>query len=812
MIASPAQQFQAPVEVPAPERFELFIRWAEPFGTAQINDIHQDRYLRASPWFEYSHAFLPNGHHTLRSWFIKAEHASEAKIFNRPKKRTEPKILRPECLIPDCKYLHFAKAYLNVMVHLRGLRSQPKAMVTALCLIERELRNLNSGQNDPELITHLCFTRAAQAVLDKDGNPSSKYDIGQELQFLAGMLQSGYHSKSFRYSEMGFRLIVTPFSFRSVIPQAARPDATPPEESMSSDDRMGQISSEAIAALGIAYADAKVSFNEDHAARLMASLPGLALTTVSMRMSDLAELRSDALYVDQDTNRTRIRIYRPKPDEHQDLPIADKLEALATEYFKEILHFGEDAREAFGFYLERFGDCFKDIDQLYIPAKHRELLSHEFLTCDEAWHALGFPGESAGYFPQKFDYLPVSRAIRLPNGKLQLVGNGAREVLSVGQIIAACHVAGVDFKPELNDLQLRYLTRTQAYQYMRCSKDRAAAILSSAVQTSIKTVKVIRTSELLDEMLKDFKAMPFPNWPYASKSRVTRLDQALLVWSDQNSDPECDTGNQIRLWWRPTTIAVGTINSWISGNRVRPPILFQSLDILLAIGQYPSITIHQTRKRHHTQALLAGVNETFADQLAGRKSGRQGQYYDRRTAKDILSQSIEGFDPDSDYVAIGPAMKNAPPPIKVVERRTFMFNNLAPKQLTDVGGCRTDWSLNPCEMYGNCMRCDKSVWQKGDQKRLPRIMDIHLQSTKMLAIAQEKLRLNPSMKTIERHIRQFEETIFRCEWIFAVEADLTIAVGTIVSFDAAPTAFSSSELASHLRKRREERQQPCACH
>ena len=812
MSAIADQLLFAPKGITDCDRFAEFIDWAEPFGSAHINGIHKQGYVRSNPWFEYSSNFLPNSHNTSRSWFIRAECAAEEKIFNRPKKQTTPKIFKPQCLIQDGKYLHFAKAYVNVMVFLSGVRSPPKAMVTALSHVEQQLRRLNQGRNDPELINQLCFTRAAQAVMAKEGNPSSKYDVGQQLQVMAGMLQSGYHSKTFRYAGKGFKLLTSPFAFKSPIPQPSRDKAVTLDDEEVNVEDARPITSEAVAAIGIAYARSKSDCKEGHAATLMASLPGLALTTVSMRMSDLVELRSDALYFDQDTGRTRIRIFRPKPDEHQNLPVAEKLESLAKDYFTDILSFGVEAREAFSFYTDRFGDSFKDIDELFIPERYQWLLSQELLTCDDAWRALGLPASSSGYFPQRFGHFSVSRAIRLPDGTLLPVGQKIREVVAVGQIIVACQAAGISFKAELGELKFRYLTRMQAHSYLCCDRKRAVAALSKIFESPIKTIEVIQTSDLLAEMLKDFKSMAFPNWPYLSKARVTKLNQALLVWNDQNSASECDPGNQERLWWRPTMIAVGTINSWISGTSARPPILFQLLDVRLANGDYPSITIHQTRKRHHTQALLAGVSETFADQLAGRKSGMQSGFYDKRSAKEILSQSIEGFDPDTDFEAIGPAMELAPPPTKIVERRVFMFNNLAPKQVTDVGGCRADWSLNPCEMLGDCMRCDKSVWQKGDLKRLPRILEIYEHARRMLLIGEEKLRRSPNMKTIERHIQQFKETIFRCEWIFAVEADPSIPVGTIVSFESGPTAFTSSELASWVRQRREVRQTDCACH
>jgi hypothetical protein len=49
-------------------------------------------------------------------------------------------------------------------------------------------------------------------------------------------------------------------------------------------------------------------------------------------------------------------------------------------------------------------------------------------------------------------------------------------------------------------------------------------------------------------------------------------------------------------------------------------------------------------------------------------------------------------------------------------------------------------------------------------------------------------------------VRQAKEMSDRCEQIFAVESSDSIAFGTIVTFDAAPSAISDAELLSWLRK------------
>ncbi len=483
------------------------------------------------------------------------------------------------------------------------------------------------------------------------------------------------------------------------------------------------------------------------------------------------------------------------------MPVAERLSELATELFAQARRFSEDASDAFRFYISEFGSSLDDIDKLYIPARYQDVLKQEYLTCEQAWNALGLVSLDRQDFPFRFGHLEIFRVVRGADGSLVATDSMADFAFPRESVASACRAADIPFV-EPSDTIPDFLSLTQAYRLMKCRRRTAQAALLPLHKSALRTERVIRSDALQAAMLADFKCQGFPHWPYVSNSRSTRLDDALLVWHEQNSDSRNEPGKQERLWWKPRTVSAGSINRWISNEGGNPPILFALLDVHLRDGTYPSITIHKTRKRHHTQALLAGVSEPFLDELAGRTSGRQSDHYDRRTAQEIVTESIEGFDPDEHYEVMGPVAKLAPDAVKVVERRAFLFENAAPKHVTEVGGCRTDWSLNPCEQFGDCMRCGKSVWRKGDQKRLPLIIDIRSESLRMLSIGKQKLHSNPRLKSITRQIRQCEETIARCDRIIAIENDPLIAVGTIATFDAAPTAFGTSDLANLLRSER----------
>lgn len=232
-----------------------------------------------------------------------------------------------------------------------------------------------------------------------------------------------------------------------------------------------------------------------------------------------------------------------------------------------------------------------------------------------------------------------------------------------------------------------------------------------------------------------------------------------------------------------------------------PPLLFALTDVKLEGSKFPSISVQRSRRYHHTAALLAGANPLFANELAGRQSGWQGEAYDYRTPREIIRQSIDTYDPDQGSEVIGPIAEQAPSPKRIVERRIFLAENASPKHLTEIGGCRSDWALEPCESFGDCIRCGNQIWRKGDKARLPRILEMRAEAERTIKVGNAKLVKNPRLSSIEKQVRQQKEALDRCDFILGIESDDSIEIGTLVTFPAAPTAMSRTELQSLLRKK-----------
>ena len=783
-------------------RFDQFIAWAEPFGGAGLNDWHDHPYKQDDPWFQYSPRLIPHSHGSSRSWFIKHERLNRHNIFTKPRDGTPPKVLLPSAVIAPGRYLSFAKAYLNVSMALLGTRSIPKAAVRALIALEKALRDLNAGSNEPARLSLLAFRRAAASVnASKSLSPSKKYDVGKALEGLAAHLQSGQRMGTFRGRTVGFRLLETSFPFRSPIEAPPRFGKLARTAGAGRSGGKPRLTGEHVAAVGLAYRRARVDTGQTSQQTFVASLLGMTLTTVSMRASELQLLARDCLFRDKDgAKRLRLRIARPKIGTHQILPIPRRLEDLALEMFGDVLLHSKEASEAFAFYVEQFPQDFAAIDRLFIPDRIAPLLASEYLTREQTWKVLQSEPSDRNIFTRQFEDLRSELFVDSPGDVYHACAKCSGSVVRIADVVAASAAVGYKVRVPKDARLDQYVRSTFAVERLACKNPVArSAIQALFARTAQRSALHVHRDELCQALLKDFKKSRFPHWPYATKERSLRIDKALAVWFRCNVDAHVARGTQQRCWWRPTLLSMQDFNLWISGGGARPPRLFELFDVRLSNGSWPSISVHMTRKYHHTEALLAGASPAFIDELAGRESGWQSTHYDERTPRQVLTHSIETFDPDEDYEVIGPVADRAPPRTKVVERRVFFFENAAPKQVTEIGGCSTDWSLTPCWMFGDCVRCGSHVWRKGDRKRLPRIHEILAEARRAVPVGKRKLKANPRLKTIAMLLKQQQQTIARCEEILRVEADPSISIGTLVTFPMAEGAMTTADLAEFLR-------------
>lgn len=785
------------------ERFYKFIEWGRPGGKAGFHKYHVERYDADAPWFQYSSVVTPHSHASVRSWFVRPEYWGQRELYFSPRHKTEPRVLVSQALISSGAYLSFAKAYVNVYCEIRQLRSLPKATVTALCILEKSLRELNDGDTNPALLNHLCFERAGKFLLRSSLAVSAKFDIGKALEHIAALIQNGGRFKGDKsHTEFpGFRLVPVSFSYLSPVPVPKKFGRATQKSPSEKGAAKSQLTGEEVAAVGLAYRRSLDEAGSGSIRTFMAALLGLTLTTASLRASDLQSLRRDALFEDADqADRLRLRVFRPKLAVAQILPIPKKLNFIAREQFDLVSRYSAEARDAFVFYIAQSPKSTDGISELYIPNRLREILSNQYLSVTQVNEVLKLSPKK--YFSQRLKDLKKECFVEQPGDIFACSRQWGLPVILIRDVLATCERHGAANQIPRTAKATQYVHQSVVGRWIANCPNDLRSELQKLYRSNLARwpTQYVLTEALKNLLLEQFKAtVKFPHWPYTTKDRNVRLDDALVVYHAAGRDAHVEAGEQSASWWLPMVVPITVLNRWISGDSRYPALLFRQTEIRLENGKYPSISVHQARKFHHTEALLAGASLPFIDELAGRKTGWQSSHYDCRTPAQILLQSIETFDPDSNFEVIGPIEQQAPPFKRIVERRTFLLESAAPKHFTEIGGCRTDWSMNPCPQFGDCMRCDGHVWRKGDSKRLQVIEALKHESLRLIEIGKEKILASPLSLAIKKQVRQLEEVVQRCEEIDALEANEAIALGTLVTFPSAPTAMSDAARLSLLR-------------
>lgn len=787
-------------------RFEKFHEWARPFGLAGFNDLHSVGYHSDAPWFEYSSTFFPRGHTEARCYFVKVEHRGSGTRFS---KNTDA-----ETFFSPGLFLLFSKAYLNVLSHLARNRDMRKSTVLMLSFLEKALRDLKNDNNCPTGLSLKVFAFSQKLIEESSYGQSIKYDLGKELEILAGMLGTGHHSKSLRLGDYGFNLIKTSIPFKSTIAQRSRKRVQNRNHSLNEEHNIAHLTNEQVACIGLAFQLAQKKYGKNNYLTFIAAIGGLAITTVSMRISDLLSLERGCLsrstYSDCDAEpKLRIKLYRPKIDEHQELPIAARLNKVVENLLDIVLEFSKEAHEAFKFYISKFGDDFEAIDELYIPPRLKTKLDSDWVKASEVDSILGATDYvetgcmmaqwvqaalKLHFYVNEFDDVYADENVRTKSRV---------HMRRLSEIESEMRRNGWEFrkKRDTSVSSDKFISLPTAKSLLHFPRGSTKHFKAFYQQSTNITQAAVKTDDLKGLLLKKFKdPKNYPHWPFTAKDRKVRLDKALLVQlasRQQHSRRIYSDGS----WWLPQVVSGITVNTYFNRELGHESgRLFRTLGIVDPDGSSPSINIHATRKHYHTEALLKGISESFLDIMAGRRSGPQSDYYDLRTLRDLLKQSIDTFDPDEDFEVIGPAVSDMPKDISIVDRQVFKYEKGAPKHITEVAGCSDDWSVNPCKLFGDCMRCGSLVWRKGDKERLKNIQFILEENEKMLRLAEEKIANGSDFESIERHKIQFEETIVRCKEIIQIEENDEIAIGTIVTFSSSENATSIPERVVHLRK------------
>jgi hypothetical protein len=370
---------------------------------------------------------------------------------------------------------------------------------------------------------------------------------------------------------------------------------------------------------------------------------------------------------------------------------------------------------------------------------------------------------------------------------------GNSDVYLTSDVISRCNSIGVEAETTYGPSLKKYMTGSYACKIIPKVRRFVFEEILNKLERH-EPVDWVATNDVYQVFLRETKKSlrDIPFWPYADKDNYMPLSSSLAIEFDkQASDTYYTNPYAFHL------ISTANLRAMFSGEDGMGGDLFKRLNIVLKDGSTPSVGIYDLRKYHQTQALLSGISEVVADKLAGRNTGMQSAHYDKRTTGEIVNQSIDLFDPNEHYTASGPRVEDQPN--SPVERQVFLYENSAPKQMTEVGGCVIDWAMNPCEQHGDCMRCGEAVWMKGDTKRLPNIQAMFDYNNRMRIKAEERIESGNDGRATTRLRDQYQDVVSRCLMIFEAEQDHSIPKGHIITFGKALSADGVSDLVEKLK-------------
>ncbi len=290
------------------------------------------------------------------------------------------------------------------------------------------------------------------------------------------------------------------------------------------------------------------------------------------------------------------------------------------------------------------------------------------------------------------------------------------------------------------------------------------------------------TAKMLMRMPKDF--------PFFNDIADQRYSESLIVVFDN------ELTQHKTLKFVVAKVTVQEFVKWLSGHdNGKQPTVFKRWEITERDGSAIAITTHAFRHWLNTTAQFRGMSELDIAKWSGREAS-QNKAYNHVSSEETLSQIRQALD---DGNTMGPMFEaarvqgvNQP-----VDRREFTEAQIGAALLSDFGICVHDYSLLPCQSFGDCLGCSENVFVKGDEthraKIEKRLALTEIQLADALAAMDEKY--YGVDKWVETHRRSIE----RMKQMLAFHDDPCIPDGTIVNL---AEVSNDSAVAMAIRDRR----------
>ncbi|WP_444847107.1 integrase [Duganella caerulea] len=223
--------------------------------------------------------------------------------------------------------------------------------------------------------------------------------------------------------------------------------------------------------------------------------------------------------------------------------------------------------------------------------------------------------------------------------------------------------------------------------------------------------------------------------------------------------------------------------------------IFSRLGFFEEDGSPIRVSSHQFRHYLNTLAQMGGMSQLDIAKWSGRRDVRQNRAYDHMTTAQLLERARQAVGNGSDmFGPLAALPENLP-----VRREEFSRLRMPTAHVTEIGFCIHDYTMSPCQLHRDCIRCDDLVCIKGDELKTVRLQQALENTIDLLRKAEDAVKAGyvGSNRWYDHH----KEAAARLSQLHAVLIDPTVPDGAVVHLGA-PKALLHNDSAPNLLENR----------
>jgi hypothetical protein len=233
-------------------------------------------------------------------------------------------------------------------------------------------------------------------------------------------------------------------------------------------------------------------------------------------------------------------------------------------------------------------------------------------------------------------------------------------------------------------------------------------------------------------------------------------------------------GEGSRVMFEP--IGINIHGRWLSGTTDTASV-FQRYGFVEEDGSEIEQTSHGFRHWLNDIAHRRGMGALDIAHWSGRDPA-QNKFYDHQTPEQFHDQLTDLVEKAGGMGPVFEAADNLPEHAPI-SRAEFLAAQIGSAHHTDLGACIHDYSLLPCQKFGNCLDCAENVFIKGDAKHRDRIADRHDLTRRQLEAAEATM--NEGDYGADLWVADHRSALAKLASMLAFHDDPAIADGTVVN-------------------------------